>query len=321
MSYMRRAIGLALALAVLAAQPAAATFPGRNGDLLVTHHSGSKYMDQRLTLVRVHPRTGAERRIPICTYQRSVSWGLPPSCILAGAPAASPDGRSVAVIGVDWPDNTDLTREWSLRVISLEDGSQERTSLGRSAPPVPLAGPVVRWASDPGELLILRAMDPVDDRENRWDPTVRGRAVVIGRDGSERAPLADDVQSPDVAADGRLAFVRHGEIYAQAPNGSHRRRTWNGGDQPSWSPGGRFLAFTRRGDVHVMPASTGRPRRVARGTDPVWSPNGERIAFRRGRRIFVLDRASGRVRRVSGKLAVGYEGTAGLDWQPLVDGP
>ena len=62
------------------------------------------------------------------------------------------------------------------------------------------------------------------------------------------------------------------------------RTLTNGGDaQPSWSPDGKRIAFDRGGDIYVVPASGGKPRRVLRhGEQPVGrppAPAGGRRAF------------------------------------------
>jgi hypothetical protein len=75
--------------------------------------------------------------------------------------------------------------------------------------------------------------------------------------------------------------------------------------EPTWSPDGRFIAYTanrelheesRTGDsrVNVVAANGGRPRTIARGARPDWSPDGSLIAFERalprrpGTRVYVI---------------------------------
>jgi hypothetical protein len=331
---MLRSLRLAVALTLVAAAPVAATFPGRNGALLLTHVSSSKYQNQQTTLYRIGPRSGRVRYVPVCTIVDYSPYGHPDKCFGAGPPSVSPDGRSVAMIGqdLDRANQNGMGLAWSVRVISLEDGSQTRTPIVSSPIPVPSYAPIVRWSADASGWLILRSLYPATESDGRQVP---GRAVLIGRDGSDGAELASDVQAPDVAADGRLAFTRNGNVYVQAAGQDARRLTWKGGDQPSWSPGGRFVAFTRRGHVHVVPSEGGRARRLSRGRHPVWSPDGRSIAFLREvpafddgssvTHVFTLDRRTGRVRRVTRRyltIDVSYDLVQpGLDWQPLPPRP
>jgi WD40-like Beta Propeller Repeat len=332
---MRVALGIALAAVLLAAAPAGATFPGRNGDLLVTEVTSSKYQNQRTSVLRIDPRSGRIRQLPVCAILDGLQHGQLPTCILAGPPAAAPDGRRVAVVSVDPLDELGNARAWNLRVISLEDGSQAHTPLSGPAPLLPTLAPVVRWSADAAGVLLLRPLHEVTDW---WAPPPPGRAVLVGLDGGERAELAPAVSSPDLAPDGRLAFVRDGDVYVQAPGQSPRRLTRRGGDQPAWSPGGRFIAFSRGRHVFVVRATGGRARRLARGHEPVWSPDGRRIAFFRRvpvnvfgddvaweLHVFALTRRTGKVRRITSRGLLNDSTTelirGGLEWQPLPPRP
>jgi Tol biopolymer transport system component len=110
--------------------------------------------------------------------------------------------------------------------------------------------------------------------------------------------------------------------------GTARRLTRKGGEQPSWSPRGRSIAFVRKGWVYSVPARGGPVRRLTRGFHPVWSPDGRQIAFFRtvpsalnfGRGVtflHVLDRRSGHVRRVTSEWYLVEDDIppTGLDWQ------
>lgn len=73
---------------------------------------------------------------------------------------------------------------------------------------------------------------------------------------------------------------------------------------PRWSPDGRLLAFHRAGDIWVMRADGGAAHRVTSGAandiNPSWSPGGGRLVFSRtttgtlaGRSLYVVSAAGG----------------------------
>jgi hypothetical protein len=101
-----------------------------------------------------------------------------------------------------------------------------------------------------------------------------------------------------VAIDGRLAFVRRGQVYVKRP-GARARRLARGGD-PSWSPHARRIAFVRH--------------------DAIYRANPDAAYFGRDvTRLFVLDLRTRRVRRVTSEvMAVQDEPPPnGLDWQAM----
>jgi Tol biopolymer transport system component len=298
-------------LVLLVAPPAAlATFPGRNGDLLVTERSRTHGFDDASWLMRIDPGSGTVTRTEICA-QASTSDFPGPRCPDVGPPAASPDGRWVAFATRDVVGEPPYSAPWppSVRVLPLAAGDRRH---------VPVA-----WAAFPYETIV------------RWTPALsfvvqadKRRVVLAGPSGSDRGTLAKRASAPDVSSDGRLAFVRGGEVYVRGGAGKARVLTRNGGNEPSWSPHGRSIAFTRKGSVHVVAATGGRARRLTKGFNPVWSPDGRQIAFFRAipdpeyfgddaTYLFTLDRRTGRVRRVSDQVLAVPDDILpnGLDWQ------
>ncbi len=81
-----------------------------------------------------------------------------------------------------------------------------------------------------------------------------------------------------------------GGLCVVRPDGSRRLRLTRGDDRtPSWSPDGRYVAFSRRlGErslIHVADARGQTVRRFGRGPvndDPAWSPDGQSIAYSAG---------------------------------------
>jgi len=86
----------------------------------------------------------------------------------------------------------------------------------------------------------------------------------------------------------QLAFVRDGQIYLVKSNGADLVPLTNG-DEPTWSPDGRRIAFVRRptgatsfdlGDLYVMDADGSNARLIAPSANsPAWSPDSRKIAF------------------------------------------
>jgi Tol biopolymer transport system component len=84
-------------------------------------------------------------------------------------------------------------------------------------------------------------------------------------------------------SDGRIAFTRpDGYIYTVKPDATGLIRLGLG-TQPSWSPDGTRIAFVRNGDIWAMAANGSNPQRVttskATESDPTWSSDGSTIAF------------------------------------------
>jgi hypothetical protein len=116
---------------------------------------------------------------------------------------------------------------------------------------------------------------------------------------------------------GKIAFVRDGDIWTVNPDGSGERRITRGphvDDSPDWSPDGRELVFERQSLPPAPPVShvyrvradgSGLRWVVADGSDPDWLRDGRRIVFTRDlrtsddqRALFSVERDGSDVQRI-----------------------
>lgn len=87
--------------------------------------------------------------------------------------------------------------------------------------------------------------------------------------------------------EGRIAFVRAGNIYTIEPDGTGllQLTTLQGDSAPRWSPNGLKIAYLDHGNLWIMQASGSGKQQITGAapgfTDsrPSWSPNGRYLAF------------------------------------------
>jgi hypothetical protein len=317
---MLAALLIALALLIAAPPAAEATYPGKNGDLLVTWH-GRSHQDTTTDILRISPGSGHETWIPVC--RQAPLGGYPePFCVEGGAPAVSPDGGSIAIATVDFNPSQPYVYGASVRVLTFATGTWSQIRLADTSRVANTYEPLVRWAPGPAFLLA----------PSRGGVFSQDGLFLVGTDGATRGEPAPSGMQPDVSADGRIVFVRRGSIQIVETDGTVRTLTGKGGYRPSWSPHGKSIAFNRKGWIYTMPAAGGRARRITRGAEPCWSPDGKLIAFfrptpnltARGRArnvyLYVVNRRTGHVRQVSSRVMANVnlnDGTDdGIDWQP-----
>jgi hypothetical protein len=99
--------------------------------------------------------------------------------------------------------------------------------------------------------------------------------------------LTGTAQAAYPGANGRIAFVRGGNIYTIEPNGSGLSRLTSGrhSSGPRWSPNGKQIAYLYRGNLWIMDANGSDKTQITHAapgyTDarPTWSPKGRYLAF------------------------------------------
>jgi Tol biopolymer transport system component len=109
-----------------------------------------------------------------------------------------------------------------------------------------------------------------------------GRIVLLSRRGDALRTLAPRGESPAWGPDGRIAFVRDGDIWTVGLDGRDLRRvtaTAGPEEYPDWSPDGRLVWS----DTHALWVDGKRltrpPARWQEDRAPQWSPDGRWIAF------------------------------------------
>jgi TolB protein len=267
----RLAIGLlgALLAALVAAAPAGATFPGRNGAIAYVQDSGTDELDPQAVdrhALMVQPPGGAAARTLfecVLSYDVPTSGGC--SIVHVESPAYSPDGRLIAFdagrrIAIVSASGGPVTL---LPAVSDDDGHPAFVPGGRR---IAFTATNNRGGTD----ILMRRVD--------------GRGDV--------ATLRYDATEPAWSARGDFAFVRDGNVYLRSHDNPHHRFVTSG-ISPDWSPDSKRLVVVRPRPNLVFAAPfgrlytvrpNGRGLRLVRGAStyaghPVWSPDGRWIAY------------------------------------------
>jgi Tol biopolymer transport system component len=312
---MRRATAATLLAGVLALAPgvAEAAFSGGNGRIVYV--AGANAAGYGTAVVTRDP-SGQGRRV----LRRSAEF-----CV--ANPAFSADGASLALQTCD-----------ALATMNADGSGFQplpRYSQPDVASPLAFARDATPAWSPGSRRLVFVAQRFYDDGFTNQET---GGLALMNADGSGAHMLTDAiVDDPQWSSRGLIAFSNRPRradpgIWAIRPDGSGLRLVVARGQQPSWSPDGRWIAFARghRGGapyrtldtrIRIVRADGTGLRTVVRGHDPAWSPNGRRLAFvrERVRRGGGLSSAIYTIRLDGGKrrlVARSKQSLGALDWQP-----
>jgi dipeptidyl aminopeptidase/acylaminoacyl peptidase len=112
-------------------------------------------------------------------------------------------------------------------------------------------------------------------------------ALAVGALALTGVGLAGPARAAYLGSEGRIAFVRSGDIYSIEPTGAEVRLLAGGGHDsgPRWAPNGSRIAYLDDGNLWIMNANGSHKRQITSAapglTDgrPTWSPGGRYLAF------------------------------------------
>ncbi len=307
---MRRGLALALlAAAFVAAAPAHATFPARNGDIAYTAITG--FGDQRtINIFRVPSDSGN----PTADSEQLTHFeGL---FHRADDPQWSPDGARIAFDDVEFAVGF-------LGLVNADGSGRSRVENCSPAGCSAVRGSSPTWAPDGSTLAFV----------NRFGVST------VGIDGRDEQVIRLGGAEPDVSPDGATIVFECGFPHlCLVPRGGGPEQVIGTGFDPDWSPDGSKIAFTKsdqpytRGDIWVMDRDGSNQVQLtnhpAHEEEPAWSPDGRQIAFVSNRHVF--DPNDPLDRPFQGIWATNADGTNqrvlvhtgfSVDWQPVPNRP
>jgi TolB protein len=259
-------IVVAVVVLVVAAPPAQAAFPGRNGAIGFAVRSGSGDTPPFVEQIALSAKrlTGYRPRgLVRCELTDGAPSGGDCTGRDYGSPSYSADGSRIVFdtgsrIGLMSATGGPITL---LPAVTANDGDPAFSPDGRQ---IVFTGTNDRGATD----VYVRSVD-----------------------GGPARPLVLDAGEPAWSSRNVIAYARSGNVYVARPDGSHRR--WvTSGVSPDWAPNGRRLVLIRPlprltfdapiGRIYTVGTRGGGLRRVGGASaalHPVWSPDGHWIAF------------------------------------------
>jgi Tol biopolymer transport system component len=297
-----RAALLSLALVLVLAPPAMATFPGRNGLLAVAANTDSS--SDTIYVGRIGGGGLRALPSPCPPGPPDPAWD---TCSV-DAPAWSPDGTQLAFGSHRGTDD-------QLWIVNA-DGSDLHQVPG-------VNGFRPAWSPD-GQRLVF-SVEAWDKQECHFRDL-----YTVNADGSELALLTRRGDNADWSVDGEIVFERLREHWTSGDAaecepltsiavmrpGEKPRRVASGAG-PHWAPGGRTIAYLSRGGLRRKRIGTDGPGRVLRtpgGYELAWSPDGRFIVFRRSLRLRLIGSRHGH------RLPIAFDAPGidfSVDWQPL----
>ncbi len=313
-------------LVLLAAMPASATTPGKNGRIAFRRYLNDEHT--RGAIFTVNPDGSGERQIPRAARN-----------VVYTEPDWSPNGRWI--VYNSWPEND----EDASRILKIRANGRHLTRLSQSCTDNCVSDGFPAWSPDGRQIAFERRFMPSDPDDFNWLIAI----FVMQADGTEpiqithQGETADDPNrsrdhAPAWSPSGdRLVFERysldhrHGAIFTVAADGSNARRItpWRlDAAQPDWSPDGRWIVFRTEpgsegdGDIFMVHPSGRGLHRVAGGKGEwlscSFSPSGKRIQAGQVPRgqdtadIFVFDLDGSHMRN----LTESHAWESASDWGP-----
>jgi TolB protein len=325
-AYHRRRLAALLALAVTAitvVSTASATVPGKNGRIAFR-----RYFDAQQTWGAVFTirQDG--------TQERQIT--RPPNGVVDDQPAWAPDGSRIAFTRC--PSNGGLCHVWTV----APDGSAARPAgplcpSGAHETTCPDDGGA-SFSPDSRQLAFVQSTGQVKRVPITGDQIEHSAIATMNRDGSGRHVLyttntfAADLAYPVFSPNGKqLVFERHNSglstpagkhaVFVIGIDGSGLRQLtpWaqNDGDNPDWSPDGRWILFHSHLDdpsgqaqyFLIHPDGTARKQitHFPKGTyvaSASFSPDGRAIVFSKGPQggnidVFIMRPDGGNIHRVT----------------------
>jgi Tol biopolymer transport system component len=284
--------------------------------------------------VSIHGQSNSEPRVfrqsdlVIVATDGSGEYRLTDTLASEGEPAWSPDGSRVVFTVGTGPHN-------DLFMVNV-DGS----ALTNVTNTPDIGEGTASWSPDSKRIVFAAGTYTKHRREGSGITSFSIDVTnihVMNSDGSNREQLTRDESKnygPVYSRDGRsIAFAsgRLGlpEIFIMGADGSDVRRVTESPegvycDQPSWSPSGTQLAYTRHEKstsyIYVTNIDGDQALRITNAPDtesnPVWSPNGQWIGFRAGQdraQLHIVHPGGQDATRVTNDLKSGF---TGLSWSP-----